>query len=81
MIAVNGWSLWLAEVSLVYWFVYFQYYWFPQLRPQPFTGFCFLMGLIYACLDRVLLNLPPDGLVERITRCRLTGDRVGMPRT
>ncbi|GEO67250.1 hypothetical protein [Levilactobacillus spicheri] len=50
MMQVSALSLWLAAVSVTYWVVYFQYYWFPQLRPQPFTGFCFLMGLIYASL-------------------------------
>ncbi|KJW13727.1 hypothetical protein [Levilactobacillus spicheri] len=50
MMQVSALSLWLAAVSVTYWVVYFQYYWFPQLRPQPFTGFCFLMGLVYASL-------------------------------
>ena len=77
MIAVNGWSLWLAEVSLVYWFVYFQYYWFPQLRPQPFTGFCFLMGLIYACLDRVLVNLPQTAWLSALPAIVLLAIELG----
>lgn len=55
MITVNAVSFGLADFSLVFWFVYFQYYWFPRLHVQnKFMLYCALAGLGFAALD--LLN-------------------------
>jgi len=66
MITVSGASFWLAEVSMTYWFVYFQFYWFPELRPQPFTGYCFLFALGYASLDWGIMQLPRNALLSAL---------------
>lgn len=67
MITVSHLSLWLAEVSMTYWVVFFQYYWFPQLRPQPFTLYCFLLGLLYASLDLIAMLLPGPPFMRALT--------------
>ncbi|WP_341779821.1 signal transduction protein [Levilactobacillus sp. HBUAS70063] len=55
MITVNSVSFGLADFSLVFWFVYFQYYWFPRLHVKKnFLLFCAVMGLGFTALD--LLN-------------------------
>ncbi|MCH5464043.1 signal transduction protein [Levilactobacillus tujiorum] len=55
MITVDVVSFGLADFSLVFWFVYFQYYWFPRLRVKKnFLLFCALMGLGFMVVD--LLN-------------------------
>lgn len=51
MITVNGASFWLAEFVMTSWFIYFQYYWFPQLRPRYFSLGCVAMGAAYASAD------------------------------
>ena len=54
MITVNAVSFGLADFSLVFWFVYFQYYWFPHLHVKNFLLYCVVMGLGFTALD--LLN-------------------------
>lgn len=55
MITVNAVSFGLADYSMVFWFVLFQYYWFPQLLPLKHTSlFCALVAGGYTAID--LLN-------------------------
>lgn len=78
MIVVSRLSLLLAEVSITYWFVYFQYYWFPQLQPQPFTGYCFLQGLIYAGVHQFLLTYPQRAWFSALPALVLVVIELGM---
>jgi len=55
VITVNAVSIGLADFSLVFWFVYFQYYWFPHLHVKNnFLLFCAVMALGFTTID--LLN-------------------------
>lgn len=52
MITVSALSMGLADYSMSYWFVLFQYYWFPQLLPMRHTSlFCALVAGGYTFLD------------------------------
>ncbi|MFD1455099.1 signal transduction protein [Levilactobacillus lanxiensis] len=55
MITVSQLSLGLADYSMSFWFVLFQYYWFPQLLPMKHTSlYCALIAAAYTAVD--LLN-------------------------
>jgi len=52
VIQVSALSFSLSEFSLVFWFVYFQYYWFPQLRfKKNFSLYCALVAAGYTLID------------------------------
>jgi two-component system sensor histidine kinase AgrC len=55
MITVNALSFSIADYSIVYWFVFFQYYWFSQLVMMKHVSlFCALVAGVYVAVD--LLN-------------------------
>lgn len=54
MIAVSTLSFALADLSMVYWFIYFQYYWFSELVVfKHLSLFCFLVAIGYTTVDLV----------------------------
>ncbi|KRN01806.1 signal transduction protein [Levilactobacillus senmaizukei DSM 21775 = NBRC 103853] len=54
MITVSPISFYISDFFLVFWFVYFQYYWFPQIRPQKhFLLYCALLAGIFTFVDIV----------------------------
>ncbi|MFC6288824.1 signal transduction protein [Levilactobacillus angrenensis] len=55
MITVDALSFSLADYSIVYWFVFFQYYWFSQLvMMKHISLFCAIVAGVYVAVD--LLN-------------------------
>ncbi|AWP45641.1 signal transduction protein [Levilactobacillus brevis] len=54
MITVSTLSFALADFSMVYWFIYFQYYWFSELVVlKHISLFCFLVTIGYTVVDLV----------------------------
>ncbi|MEO3411024.1 hypothetical protein ABGN28_12440 [Levilactobacillus brevis] len=54
MITVSTLSFALADFSMVYWFIYFQYYWFSELVVlKHISLFCFLVAIGYTVVDLV----------------------------
>lgn len=51
MITVSIWSFAVADFTLIFWFVYFQYYWFPELRQKHFLTYCAGMAIGFTLLD------------------------------
>ncbi|QMU08459.1 signal transduction protein [Levilactobacillus suantsaii] len=51
MITVTAPSLWLAGFVMSFWVIYFQYYWFPQLRGPRFVAVALGLAGLYATLD------------------------------
>jgi len=54
VITVSPISFYISDFFLVFWLVYFQYYWFPQVRPQKhFLLYCALLAGIFTAIDVV----------------------------
>lgn len=53
MITVSIWSFAVADFMLIFWFIYFQYYWFPELRQKHFLTYCAGMAVGFTFLDIV----------------------------
>lgn len=64
-------QFWLFSLFIMGWFIFFQYYWFPQLKPRHFLGNTVLLALAYAGLNvaavasdqGVVTLLPPLALL------------------
>jgi len=48
---VNAANYLLVSTVVTAWFIYFQYYWFPQLQPKHFSFYCCGLAVIYAGLN------------------------------
>ena len=79
MITVDAVSFAMADFSLVFWFVYFQYYWFPHLRVKKnFLLFCALVGLGFMALDLLNPFTAKSTLLGMFPIIALLGFEVGM---
>ncbi|WP_143462702.1 signal transduction protein [Levilactobacillus enshiensis] len=85
MITVSRLSYTLANFSLGFWFVYFQYYWFPRLRNERFLHkehffllYCALLSAGFALLNTAVSFVPASTLVGAIPIVFFLGIEVGI---
>ena len=79
MVTVSPLSLGIADYSMVFWFVLFQYYWFPELLPMRHTSlFCALVAGAYTLMDLINPFTSRSTLLGALPVILLLGFEIGL---
>lgn len=73
MLAVTIPSFWLADFVMGFWFIYFQYYWLPQLRVRHFMAYAWGLAAAYATADTAVLVFTHHALLTSLPALILVG--------
>lgn len=73
MLAVTVPSFWLADFVMGFWFVYFQYYWLPQLRVRHFSAYALGLAAAYATVDSWFMVFTQHALFTSLPALMLVG--------
>lgn len=73
MITVTAPSFGLADFVMGFWFIYFQYYWFPHLQGRHFWTYCSGLAVLYAGLDYGLTLVTHNVLATSLPAALLLG--------